>query len=119
MLLGGLMTIDGGPGAWIKWWLGDMMGVLVVAPLLLVWLGRQTSAMTTISSISAARWFEAVVLSAAVLCVSYIIFGAPELAGRGYYPAALAVFPFVIWSALRFGQRGASLLTLSISVLAV
>jgi len=111
--LGGLVATPDLPGAWLNWWLGDMMGVLVVAPALLVWLGHKAPA------ISAAMALEAMVLSAALILVSYLIFGAPELSGRGYYPAALAVFPFVIWGALRFGQRGASLLTLAVSMLAV
>ena len=113
LLLGGLVTVGDAAGAWVKWWLGDMMGVLVVAPALLVWLGHKAPASTARTAL------EAMVLSAALGSVSYLIFGAPELSGRGYYPAALAVFPFVIWGALRFGQRGASLLTLTVSMLAV
>lgn len=112
--LGNLVPINDLPGAWIKWWLGDMMGVLVVAPALLVWSGCKK-----IPGISIAMALEAAVLAAALLSVSYLIFGAPELSGRGYYPAALAVFPFVVWGALRFGQWGASLLTLTVSMLAV
>ena len=109
----GLMTAEGWTGAWVKWWLGDMMGVLVVSPALLVWCANKAPAM------SASRALEAVLLGAALITASYLIFDAPEMAGRGYYPAALAVFPFVIWGALRFGQRGASLLTLTVSALAV
>ena len=111
--LGGLVTTADLPDAWVNWWLGDMMGVVVVAPALLVWLGHKVPA------ISVARALEAILLSGALISVSYLIFGAPELSGRGYYPAALAVFPFVIWGALRFGQWGASLLTLVVSMLAV
>ena len=116
LFLGGLVTVGDAAGAWVKWWLGDMMGVLVVAPALLVWLARKTPGEGTIS---AAKALEAAVLGATLLWVSYLIFGVPELAGRGYHPVALAVFPFVIWGALRFGQRGASLITLVAAMLAV
>ena len=51
--------------------------------------------------------------------MSELIFGRRELAGHGYFPAALGVFPFVIWGALRFGQRGSALVTVVLSVLAV
>ena len=111
--LGNLVKTEALTGAWIKWWLGDMMGVLVVAPALLVWLSHKAP------QLSVAKVLEALVLGATLLTVSYLILGAPELSGRGYYPAALAVFPFVIWGALRFGQWGASLLTLTVSILAV
>lgn len=108
-----LLAIEGLPSAWLKWWLGDMMGVLVVAPALLIWLGNKTCSMSTFLAL------EAMVLGVSVMAVSYLIFGAPEMAGRGYYPAALSVFPFVIWGALRFGQRGTTLLTLAVSMMAV
>ncbi|MES2978823.1 MAG: MASE1 domain-containing protein [Pseudomonadota bacterium] len=113
LAMGDLLPPDGWTSAWLKWWLGDMMGVLVVAPALLVWFGKNRPA------ISGVRFGEAFVLGGALIAVSYLIFGAPEMAGRGYYPAALAVFPFVIWAALSFGQLGASLLSLTVSMLAV
>jgi signal transduction histidine kinase len=50
---------------------------------------------------------------------SHQIFGTSELAGHGYYPAALAILPFVIWGALRFEHWGASLTTVLVSVLAI
>jgi len=53
------------------------------------------------------------------LGVSYLIFGAPQLAGHGYYPASLAIFPFVIWAALRFNHLGTSIATLMVSVMAI
>lgn len=98
---------------WLKWWLGDMMGVLVVAPPLLVWLGRSRTHFST------PRVAEIICLVLALVAVNLQIFGAPELAEHGYYPASLAVFPFIIWGALRFGQRGASLVTLITALLAI
>jgi signal transduction histidine kinase len=111
--LGGLVPLADTATAWLAWWLGDMMGVLVVAPALLVWLGDRRPALSGI------RLFEAVVLGMLVVLVCSLIFGQYELAARGYYPVALGVFPFVVWGALRFGQRGSSLVTLAASFLAV
>lgn len=113
LALGGLVPIGEYASVWLKWWLGDMMGVLVVAPPLLVWLSHGRPAL------SPRKALEALGLGAALMFVSYQIFGAPEFAGHGHYPASLAVFPFVIWAALRFGQWGASLVTLLVSLLAV
>ena len=111
--LGGLVSFGDYASVWLMWWLGDMMGVLVVAPPLLVWLTHPRPVLSTLKTV------EAVGLFATLVVVSYMIFATPELAGHGYYPAALAVFPFVIWGALRFDYWGAILVTGAISVLAI
>lgn len=111
--LGGLVSFGDYASVWLMWWLGDMMGVLVVAPPLLVWLTHPRPVLSTLKTV------EAVGLFATLVVVSYMIFATPELAGHGYYPAALAVFPFVIWGALRFDYWGVILVTGAISVLAI
>ncbi|WP_114971553.1 MASE1 domain-containing protein [Rhodoferax ferrireducens] len=113
LALGGIVSLGNYATVWMKWWLGDMMGVLVVAPPLLVWLSRTRPALSTPKAV------EALCLVAALVLVCHKIFGAPELAVHGYYPASLAVFPFIIWGALRFGPWGASLVTLVVSILAI
>lgn len=40
LALGGVIPLSDYGGVWLKWWLGDMMGILVVAPPLLVWLSH-------------------------------------------------------------------------------
>ncbi|WP_028206245.1 MASE1 domain-containing protein [Paraburkholderia nodosa] len=113
LLGGGLVPVAGYAAAFLKWWLGDMMGVLVVAPALFSFLTYSNPLR------SAQRIMEACGLIAATFWVSYLIFGAPQFAGHGYYPAALAVFPFIIWAALRFDRLGASIVTLMVSVVAI
>jgi signal transduction histidine kinase len=98
---------------WLMWWLGDMMGVLVVTPLLLLPLGRPLRAPTR------AEALEILALCAALALVGWRIFGAAPPAAQGHYVSSLAVFPFVIWGALRFEQWGAGLVTLLVSVLAI
>lgn len=112
LTLGGIVAVGEYSSVWLKWWLGDMMGVLVVAPFLLVWLSHARPALSKLKTI------EAVGLLASVLVVSYLIFVTPVFAGRGFYPALL-VFPFLIWGALRFDHWGATLVTLIISMLAI
>lgn len=113
LLGGGQMSRTEYGAAFLKWWLGDMMGVLVVAPPLLSLLTRPGPLR------SARQTVEACGLAVAIVGVSYLIFGATELAGHGYYPAALAIFPFIIWAALRFDLPGASLSTLVVSIVAI
>lgn len=113
LVVGDVVAPAGYPQVWLKWWLGDMMGILVVAPLLLVF-GNYPRTLPT-----RREFAEAAVLVGAVVGMSYVIFGTPELAGDGYYPASLAVFPFVIWGALRFGHWGAVGITSIIASLAI
>jgi two-component system, NarL family, sensor histidine kinase FusK len=113
LLLGDLVSASGYAAAFLKWWLGDMMGVLVVAPPLL-------SLLTYANPVRSRKHaLEAGALIVATFWVSYLIFGAPQLAGHGYYPAALAIFPFIIWAALRFDQLGTSVATLMVSIVAI
>lgn len=113
LMLGGMVSLDEYASVTLKWWLGDMMGVLVVAPPLLLWLYHPRPLLSPMKTL------EALGLAGALAIVSHLIFGSPELAGHGYYPAALAVFPFIIWGALRFDHWGAILVTLFVSLLAV
>ena len=113
LTLGGIVSLGDYATVWLKWWLGDMMGILVATPPLLLWFSR------TRPILPPRKGIEAACLAAALVLVSWYIFGAPELAGHGYYPASLAVFPFIIWGALRFDQWGASLVTVVVALLAI
>ncbi|RDK02653.1 MASE1 domain-containing protein [Paraburkholderia lacunae] len=113
LLGGGLVPVTEYGEAFLKWWLGDMMGVLVVAPPLFSFLTYSNPVR------SAEQTVEACGLAVATFWVSHLIFGAPQLAGHGYYPAALAIFPFVIWAALRFNHLGTSVATLVVSAVAI
>ena len=98
---------------WLVWWLGDAMGALVVCPVLLVWLRRPNE------PFAPRRRRELTVLLLALVAVSWLVFRA-QIGSLFPQPALeYAVFPFVIWAALRFGQRGATLVTLLTSVLAI
>jgi PAS domain S-box-containing protein len=89
-------TEDPYGSAWLLWWFGDAIGVLMVAPALLVLFASRRSRPTR------ARLLEALALLAALGAVSAIVF----LAGAWRYP--YLIFPFLLWAALRFRQAGAA-----------
>ena len=89
--------------AWRIWWLGDAMGVLVVAPLLLT--GRDLLHIRR-----GWRVLEACLLSIAILVTSAAIFS-PWTTVRDDV-LAFVVFPFIIWAALRFRVAGAAVAVL-------
>jgi PAS domain S-box-containing protein len=80
-----------------KWWVGDGVGVLVVAPLLLAWRDWR--------NLSVRRW-EAPVLAVLVVCVSGLAFY-PRPSEWAVVLPYLTV-PLLIWAALRFGVLGAA-----------
>lgn len=112
LTLGGVVPFESYASVWTIWWLGDMMGVLMVAPPLLIWLSHPRPALSKLQIV------EALVLLAMVLIVCNLVFGAPQLAGHGYYPASMAAIPLLVWGALRFEYFGAALVALLVSALA-
>jgi signal transduction histidine kinase len=85
---------------WRAWWLGDVVGALVVAPLLLVWLSRRPL------STQHRQLAEGVVLLLALISINLYIFGGGSLGSHPLEQTYL-VFPPLIFAAVRFGQRGA------------
>jgi PAS domain S-box-containing protein len=110
----GALPSAGAAAAVAVWWTGDLLGALVIAPLLLAW------APVPPSTASARGPLEVV-----LLCLGTVI--AAEVGLGHLLPVHLLfrldylylLFPFAIWAALRFGSRGASLMTFTISVVAV
>ena len=98
--------------AWRVWWFGDAMGVLVVAPLFLTgWELRK--------SLGRTRGMELLLLLLAVIATSFAIFGRILGVSARDDVLAFAVFPFVIWAAIRFRVAGASLVSFVIAAIAV
>jgi signal transduction histidine kinase len=101
LALAGMVSTSQTAVTWRAWWLGDIVGALVVAPLLLVWL----SAMPL--RVEVRRLAEVGVSAAALVCIDIYIFGSSSLGGTVSLEQTYLVFPPLIFAALRFGQRGA------------
>jgi signal transduction histidine kinase len=99
---------------WRAWWVGDMMGALLVAPIILVWSSAPRAQFP-------GRWPEAAALGVAVVAAGALAFLSDAARSRITSPFHLPylVFPVLIWAALRFGQRGALTATLAVSAVAV
>jgi signal transduction histidine kinase len=95
--------------AWRAWWVGDTIGDLVIAPVMLVWARWRAL------EIQRNRLLESFSLGAIVIVASLIVFGAPEFIRAREY----MVFPVLMWAAIRFGVRGSVTATLTVMVVAV
>lgn len=81
----------------VRLWVGDVIGVFIVAPLFHVNLVPERQ-------ITWNRLLEIVAQGAVVLVAVWLAFGEhPRVASRYFY----GVFPPMIWITLRFGMRGA------------
>src|SRR6266568_1157084 len=94
------------------WWFGDAMGVLIAAPLFLT--ARQVRPLLL-------RFgsFEVLSLFAGTTVTSLLMFS--QTLGQSVRDdvLAFAVFPFVIWAAIRFRVVGASIVCLLVAMIAV
>jgi integral membrane sensor domain MASE1 len=104
--VGDEVSLDDFGSVWRVWWLGDMGGALLVAPLLMAgvayWPYRRLPG----------RAGEAVVLAAAVVGLSAFVFVRET-------NLAYLLFPLLVWAALRFWQPGAAAASLAVAAVAV
>ncbi|WMX44031.1 MASE1 domain-containing protein [Streptomyces roseicoloratus] len=89
---------------WLAWWAGDTMGVLLVAPLLLVLAGPS-------GRFRVRRWKEAAFLGLTTLVLV-------PLAVLSPMGLLFLVCPLLVWAALRFQLAGSMLCALFASVFA-
>jgi len=83
----------------LGWWMGDAMGVLIIAPMFLALRAPFPFASTLW------RWLEGVLLLVLVAILGHFIFGLWAHSDL-LHSFAFLVLPFVIWAALRFAQLG-------------
>ena len=98
---------------WRTWWIGDAIGALLIAPLILVWAAPPRTPLLT------RRLGEAALLVLSLLVASLIVLTLSVSWGGGPLSHAYIFFPLLMWAAIRFGQRGAITATVSVSAIAI
>jgi PAS domain S-box-containing protein len=99
--------------AWFSWWLGDVLGVLILTPVLLTWAARPSL------DWRGPRAVEAGALLLALILINQFSFTGWADWGVAHPPFTFLPFPFLFWTALRFDQRGAATAALVTAALAV
>ena len=94
-------------------WLSDALGVMVIAPFLLVWYSRTRINWRNEQTLEVLIWLFVLIFLGALVFRNW----APTDTLR--YPMELAMFPIMAWAAIRFGQRGVTLGILLASMMAV
>ncbi|MEK7530566.1 MAG: MASE1 domain-containing protein [Patescibacteria group bacterium] len=114
--LGGLITINEIPLTWVTWLFGDILGALVIAPLLITWASGYAYPVGTFRE----HVTEFVLLLGFVGLVNWVTFLRPPFIPDHIPLLYLAIGP-LIWAAIQFGPRGTTLaigLNLAIAVIA-
>jgi diguanylate cyclase (GGDEF)-like protein/PAS domain S-box-containing protein len=111
--LGGFAAWANYGSIWLTWWLGDMGGALVIAPLLLLWCAK-----------AHLRWdrgrvIEGTLLLASLVLVGLVIFGDLLAFGFRHTPVEFISLPLLLWAAFRFEQREAATATALLSGIAI
>jgi signal transduction histidine kinase/CheY-like chemotaxis protein len=97
---------------WLTWWVGDMGGILVVTPFLVLWARDHGLDWRP------ARLVEAAALLVATLVVALVVFGPPAFM-RSPYPLSYVCLLPLLWATFRFGPREAATIVLAIAIVAV
>jgi len=100
-------------GLWSTWWIGDLLGALVVAPALLIWVSRLSF------QLQKRQYAEGLILLTPLIFVTWYVFGSKPPDGIFHQALIYLIFPFVIWAALRLEQHGATIAVFFISGIAI
>lgn len=101
LMRAGILSSGSFMATWVTWWIGDVLGVLIVAPMLLTLATRRSVRLQTAGPVETALS----VLSLAIVAATVFgdLFGPIDKSSIAY-----VVFPPLIWISLRFGPRGAA-----------
>jgi diguanylate cyclase (GGDEF)-like protein len=113
LALGGFAPWADYKSIWLTWWMGDASGVIVIAPLLILWSLNPTVRW------SWSRLCEFTFLVISIMLTAHVVFGPFILSGVRNYPLEYLCIPFLIWVAFRFGPREAATVTAILSPIAV
>jgi PAS domain S-box-containing protein len=104
-------SVDAG-ATWLVWWLGDVVGALVVGALLLAWRGWTRRPLH-------ARGTEAALVAALVIAATLFVFLRPTSGPAAGFVEACLLIPLLMWAALRLETRGATLAVFLASAIAI
>jgi signal transduction histidine kinase len=113
LTLSGLAPSDAFGPIWITWWIGDLLGALVVTPFLLAW------SRADLKLPERTRIIEAVLVFVLLAIITWFVFIYPVSPGILHQAALYLIFPVVIWAAIRFGQRGGTSAVILVSGMAI
>ncbi len=111
--LGGLVTRAVIGDTWRAWWLGDSIGAVLVAPVILVWGKKPVGIPPT------RRLMEVCALTLAVVVAGLLLFVIPATRNAAPFNQGYVFYPLLMWAAVRFAQHGSVSMTFFVSAIAI
>jgi signal transduction histidine kinase len=102
---------------WGTWYLSNALGSMTLGPVFLTWFDRRSWS----ERLNLHRMTEAAILGLGLGLVCVIVFHSGRgTVASGFLPALLySPLPFILWAAIRFGQRGASGAVLVVTIVSI
>jgi PAS domain S-box-containing protein len=100
LCLGGTALWSNYGSLWTTWWIGDGVGALVVAPLVLTWIKQPPQPW------SRRKLIETTLLLALLGITSTVAFREALPSTFANLAAARLIIPFLLWAAISLGPRG-------------
>ena len=117
-----VQILGGGPASdywtfWAYWYIGNALGNVTLGPVFLIWFSQRP----TEGQLPRRRTAEALILGISLVLVCALAFRAVAWTNNtGFLPALLySPLPFILWAAIRFGERGASGAILVVTVVSI
>ncbi|MCY7387080.1 MAG: MASE1 domain-containing protein, partial [Burkholderiales bacterium] len=111
LFIDGAVDADNALPRAIVWWLGDALGIAIVAPLILTW---RTASAGDPRSTALQSWFLLIPCLAALMT-----FSTPSRLTWVHYLAEFTIFAIGVWCALDAGRRAIALASIVISVIVI
>lgn len=114
LALGGSLPWSHFDAAWMTWWLGDVVGALLVAPVILLWAGRWPN----LRAWTRPQFVELTLLLSSLVLVSWLAFG-QSIFAEHLDPLTFLPMPILIWASYRFRPRVVVITNLLMAVIAI
>ncbi|MGD0283730.1 MAG: PAS domain S-box protein, partial [Dissulfurispiraceae bacterium] len=100
--------------AWLSWYVSDGLGVLLLTPLIVSWIGFLDFS----RSVRWGRVAEAIAFMVLWCAATWLSFK-PDMATHAFSPHPYMLSALLVWPALRFGQRGTTLALVVMGCIAI
>lgn len=113
LLVAGIFRLENFPNEMLHWWMGDVLGVVLLTPLILVWRNFPEDWRGW------PRLTEAALLLGCVFVAGQVIFLGWAHDTSDFIARSFLMFLFVVWAAARLGMHGVMLVLVLITAQAL
>ncbi len=99
LCLGGFANWKQYESIWLTWWLGDLVGIWIVTPVVILWSLNPGVHWNRKKSV------EALLLFCSLFFIGLVVFSGLFRLGEENYPLEFLCIPFLMWAAFRFNRR--------------